>query len=266
MCPKIHHSRCFLLPPPPPLWVLPALPSIGPCLFGYVTDLQRAAGWHGGSQRRQVDVSARLPSFSLSKSLHNWTLHRRPSTRTEKESESSGWKMLMWGVQGVGTKERDPGRQAPSCRDGLLRTNKWLIHPILVPPHPHTLSLSVISFRNHSPFSLLQPLPLSFFLPANKMSTLFFASVQFGSHSIQTWQRCQPIRHLVANIIAKTATLVAIPALDLGLTGATVSPARKFPPLPRICCFLLLLSALLRYSFARSMPLSALALLWLLRP
>lgn len=35
------------------------------------TTLQRAAGWHGGSQRCQVDVSALLPSLCLPQSLHN---------------------------------------------------------------------------------------------------------------------------------------------------------------------------------------------------
>lgn len=35
------------------------------------TDLQRSTGWHGGSQRCQVDVSALLHSLSLPESLHN---------------------------------------------------------------------------------------------------------------------------------------------------------------------------------------------------
>lgn len=40
------------------------------CLFKY-TNLKGPAGWHGGSQRCQVDVSALLSSLGLSHSLHN---------------------------------------------------------------------------------------------------------------------------------------------------------------------------------------------------
>lgn len=75
-------------------------------LFLGCTNLQRAAGWHGGSQRRQVDVSALLPSLCLPKSLHNKArserenqAHKHTHTLAHSSVTPTAVKMLMRGWQ-----------------------------------------------------------------------------------------------------------------------------------------------------------------------
>lgn len=105
---------------------LPICPSVSHTflrLFG-CTNLQRAAGWHGGSQRCQVDVSALLPSLSLPEPLHNKTGNEqanRGHTHTHTHTgaldccpcsgENANARMAV-----VVLKGNDPGRQAPSTR------------------------------------------------------------------------------------------------------------------------------------------------------
>ena len=126
--------------------------SVSHTVFSGCTNLQRPASRHGGSQRCQVDVSARLPSLCLPHSLHNKT---RSDTHTHSRSKNAN------GADGSGRYEEGnyTGCQAPSARrrpertEG--RTNKRLIHPPSWPPPPRSLTLH--SFR----MSLCLFLPLS---------------------------------------------------------------------------------------------------------
>lgn len=106
-------------------------PSVSTCLsllftqfsfrFFGCTNLQRAAGWHGGSQRRQVDVSALLPSLCLPESLHNKARSKQATKHTHTRAleccphsgENANARMAV-----VVMKGNDPGRQAPSTRQG----------------------------------------------------------------------------------------------------------------------------------------------------
>ncbi len=136
-----------------------SLPLFHTVVFSFFgcTNLQRAAGRHGGSQRCQVDVSALLPSLCLPKSLHNKTRSERASnthTLARSSVAPTAVKMLMQGWQWSLWKEMtlDARHQAQGkAREDSGGTNKRLIQPILVSPHPlsltlHSFSLSLCLF------------------------------------------------------------------------------------------------------------------------
>lgn len=131
-------------------------------IFFGCTNLQRAAGRHGGSQRCQVDVSALLPSLCLPKSLHNKTrseLATHTHTLAHLSVAPAAVKMLMQGWQWSLWKEMtlDARHQAPGkARDDSGGTNKRLIHPIMVSSAP-SLSLCTLSACLSVSFPLYSP-------------------------------------------------------------------------------------------------------------
>lgn len=161
LSPRFLRPISFLSPPVPHFFFLH--------LFG-CTNLQLAAGWHGGPQRCQVDVSARLPSLCLPKSLHNKTPKRasdQESTHTHTlahqeccphSGENANARMAV-----VVLKENDPGRQAPSTRQGQggqRRDKQTAYSPHRSLPHdppPPLLSLSYFPLFQHVSFSFCSP-------------------------------------------------------------------------------------------------------------
>lgn len=117
------------------------------CVFG-CTNLQRAAGWHGGSQRCQVNVSPLLPSLSLPKSLHNKTRNEQAAKRKHSKGENANARMAV-----LVMKENDPGYQAPSTRQGQggqRREKQTAYSPLQSPQLPslplHPISLSLCHY------------------------------------------------------------------------------------------------------------------------
>lgn len=167
---QLHHSSffpcvsfsfsvflCLSSLPLPVSASLPASPSFSHSFLSLsgCTNLQRAAGWHGGSQRCQVDVSALLPSLCLPESLHNNARSEQATKRAHTctlercphSSENANARMAV-----VVMKGNDPGRQAPSTRKGQggQRRDKQTAYSLLVSPTPSpsvcTLSASLCLF------------------------------------------------------------------------------------------------------------------------
>lgn len=144
------------------------------------TNLQRPAGWHGGSQRCQVDVSALLPSLCLPQSLHN----KRPNNQASKHTlsrtkcyhhsrENANVRMAVDAMKG-----NDPGHQAPSTRQGQRRLQKD--KQTTYSPHPQLPTLSLHSFTTSLSFSAAIS---SFFHTIFSPFTIF--QMYFSVHPLQ---------------------------------------------------------------------------------
>lgn len=110
------------------------------------TDLQRSTGWHGGSQRCQVDVSALLPSLSLPVSLHNQSWNNWVTRLTTTSVKNANVRTVRLAME---ESSPDARHQAPS-KPG--KTKKQLIPPIISPSLSLSASLCTLSPGSFLPY------------------------------------------------------------------------------------------------------------------